>query len=80
MPETQRIFEQEDSIQESYNEKIRVAEGGRIAGAEGSLRVDLFDHDANSEYDFSEDECPICELPEHAQNEIIHDIEQEEDA
>jgi hypothetical protein len=40
----------------------------------------LFDHDVNSEYDFSEDDCPVCELPEHAQNEVIHDIEQEEDA
>jgi|TARA_R100001530_G_scaffold117753_1_gene84899 hypothetical protein len=80
MPETQRLLEQEDSIQESYNEKIRVAEGGRIVGVEGSMRADLFDHDVNSEYDFSEDDCPVCELPEHAQNEVIHDIEQEEDA
>tara|TARA_R100000750_G_C2295696_1_gene76748 strand:- start:280 stop:525 length:246 start_codon:yes stop_codon:yes gene_type:complete len=78
MPETQRISEHEDSIQESYNEKIRVTQGGRIAGAEGSLRADLFDHDVNSEYDFSEDECPICELPEHAQDIIIQEIEQEE--
>ena len=78
MPETQRIFEQEDSFQESYDEKIRVAQGGRIVGVEGSLRADLFDHDVNSEYDFSDDECPICEIPEHAQNEIIHDIELEE--
>ena len=80
MPETQRLLEQEDSIQESYNEKIRVAEGGRIVGVEGSMRADLFDHDVNSEYDFSEHECPICEIPEHAQDEIIRDIEQEEDA
>ena len=78
MPETQRLLEQEDSIQESYNEKIRVAEGGRIVGVEGSMRADLFDHDANSEYDFSEHECPVCELPEHAQDEIINDIEQED--
>ena len=80
MSETQRVPEQEDSFQESYNEKIRVINGGRISGAEGSLRADLFDHDVNSEYDFSEYDCPICELPEHAQDEIIHDIEQEENA
>jgi len=80
MPETQRISEQEDSIQESYDEKIRVARGGRIVGVEGSLRVDLFDHDVNSEYDFSDDECPICELPEHAQDIIIQEIELEENA
>ena len=80
MPETQRIPEREDSFQESYNEKIRVLEGGRISGAEGSLRADLFDHDVNSEYDFSDDECPICELPEHAQDIIIQEIELEEDS
>jgi hypothetical protein len=80
MPETQRISEHEDSIQESYNEKVRVTEGGRIAGVEGSLRADLFDHDINSEYDFSEYECPICELPEHAQDIIIQEIELEEDS
>tara|TARA_Y100001951_G_C11097333_1_gene160054 strand:+ start:156 stop:401 length:246 start_codon:yes stop_codon:yes gene_type:complete len=78
MPETQRISEHEDSIQESYNEKVRVTQGGRIAGVEGSLRADLFDHDINSEYDFSEDDCPICELPEHAQDIIIQEIELEE--
>ena len=80
MSEKERVPEQEDSFQESYNEKIRVAEGGRISGVEGSLRADLFDHDVNSEYDFSEYDCPVCELPEHAQDEIIHDIEQEDNA
>ena len=80
MSESQRVPEQEDSLQESYDEKIRVAEGGRISGVEGSLRADLFDHDVNSEYDFSEYDCPVCELPEHAQDEIIHDIEQEDNA
>ena len=78
MSEKKRISEQEESFQESYNEKIRVINGGRISGAEGSLRVDLFDHDANSEYDFSEHECPVCELPEHAQDEIINDMEQKD--
>jgi len=38
----------------------------------------IFDHDENSEYDFSDDECPVCELPEHAQNLILDDIEYEE--
>ena len=80
MRETQRVPEQIDSIQESADEKIRVVEGGRIGGAEGSVRVDLFDHDVNSEYDFTEDECPICELPEHAQDLIIEDMEYEENA
>ena len=80
MSEAQRIPEQEDSFQESYNEKVRVVNGGRISGVEGSLRADLFDHDVNSEYDFSEYDCPVCELPEHAQDEIIHDIEQEDNA
>ena len=80
MSEKERVPEQEDSLQESYNEKIRVVEGGRISGVEGGLRADLFDHDVNSEYDFSEYDCPVCELPEHAQDEIIHDIEQEDNA
>ena len=80
MSEKERVSEQEDSLQESLNQKIRVSQGGRISGVEGGLRADLFDHDVNSEYDFSEYDCPICELPEHAQDEIIHDIEQEENA
>ena len=80
MSKTQRLPEQEDSFQESYNEKIRVVNGGRIRGVEGSLRADLFDHDVNSEYDFSEYECPICELPEHAQEIIIQEADFEDDA
>ena len=78
MSEKERVSEQEDSIQESLNQKIRVSQGGRISGVEGGLRADLFDHDVNSEYDFSEYDCPVCELPDHAQDEIIHDIEQED--
>ena len=35
----------------------------------------MFDQDANYEVDFSEDTCSLCELPEHAQNLIIQDIE-----
>tara|TARA_Y100000310_G_scaffold314319_1_gene363570 strand:- start:987 stop:1244 length:258 start_codon:yes stop_codon:yes gene_type:complete len=78
MPETQRLLEQIDSIQESTDEKIRVTEGGRISGVEGSLRWDLFDHDEDPKYDFSDDECPVCELPENALDIIIGEIEQEE--
>ena len=80
MQETQRISKRDNSLQESYNEEVRVLNGGRIRGFEGGLRDDMFDHDVNSEYDFSEDDCPVCELPEHAQNEVIHDIEQEDNA
>ena len=80
MQETQRILKQINSFQEQQNEEVRVLNGGRIRGVEGGLRDDMFDHDVNSEYDFSEDDCPVCELPEHAQDEIIHDIEQEDNA
>ena len=80
MQETQRILKQINSFQEQQNEEIRVLNGGRIRGVEGGLRDDMFDHDVNSEYDFSEDDCPVCELPEHAQDEIIHDIDQEDNA
>ena len=78
MPRTKNILEQNSSLQESENRKIQVARGGRIEGAEGGLRADIFDHDENSEYDFSEDDCSLCELPEHAQNHIIEDMEYEE--
>ena len=80
MPKAQKISEQINSLQEQHNEEVRVLNGGRIVGVEGGLRDDMFDHDVNSEYDFSEDDCPVCELPEHAQDEIIHDIEQEDNA
>ena len=77
MPEEPRLLEE---YREFVQEKQSAADGGRISTVEGGLRADIFDHDVNSEYDFSEDDCPVCELPEHAQNEVIHDIEQEEDA
>ena len=80
MPKAQKVSKQSNSFQESYNEEIRVLNGGLIRGAEGGLRSDMFDHDVNSEYDFSEDDCPVCELPEHAQDDIIRDIEQEDNA
>tara|TARA_Y100000034_G_C6599683_1_gene260827 strand:+ start:328 stop:570 length:243 start_codon:yes stop_codon:yes gene_type:complete len=80
MQKTQRIPKQSNSFQEQQNEEVRVLNGGRITGAEGGLRTDMFEHDVSSEYDFSEYDCPVCELPEHAQDEIIHDIDQEDNA
>tara|TARA_R100000655_G_scaffold31111_3_gene62425 strand:- start:279 stop:524 length:246 start_codon:yes stop_codon:yes gene_type:complete len=79
MSEKKRLLEQNGSLQESKNEKIRISKGARIIGTEGGLRTDIFDHDENSNYDFSDDECPVCELPEHAQNLILDDIEYEEE-
>ena len=80
MSKAPRYIEQDDSLQESIDQKLRVRNGGRIEGAEGGLRIDVFDHDENSEYDFTESDCTLCELPEHAQNHIIEDIEYEENA
>ena len=59
-------------------EKENNVKGGRIASVEGGLRLDVFNHDENSEYDFSEDDCSLCELPEHSQNLILEDINYEE--
>ena len=78
MQEEKKYAEQADPLSEQQQEAIRVNNGGSIQGVEGGLRIDTFDHDNNSEYDFSEYECPVCELPEHAQNHIIEDIEYEE--
>ena len=80
MSKAPRYIEQDDSLQESIDQKLRVRNGGRIEGSEGGLRIDVFDHDENSEYDFSESDCTVFELPEHAQNNIISDIEYEENA
>ena len=74
MSESQRIPEQEDSFQESLNQKIRVSEGGPIPGTEGGLRLDMFDHD---DPEFDEAPC-ICDLPDHVQDIILHEIEQED--
>ena len=76
MPEEPRLLEE---YREFVQEKQSAADGGRISTVEGGLRADIFDHDENSEYDFSEDDCSLCELPEHAQNLIIEDMEYEED-
>ena len=75
MQKASRYIEQDDSVQEFNDSELRVRNGGAIQGSEGGLRLDVFDHDANSEVDFSEDTCSLCELPEHAQNLIIQDIE-----
>ena len=76
MSEKERVSEQEDSIQESLNQKIRVSEGGPIPGAEGGLRLDMFEHD---DPEFDEAPC-ICDLPDHAQDIIWQDIDQEDDS
>ena len=75
MQEKERISQPIDSLQRDSESEIAIRNGGAIAGSEGGLRLDVFDHDANSEIDFTEDTCSICELPEHAQNLIIEDIE-----
>ena len=73
MSQSKRSFEQSNSVRQA----LREVKGGALEGVEGGLRIDAFDHDANSEYDFTEDDCTLCELPEHAQNLIIEDIESE---
>ena len=78
MQKASRYIEQDDSVQEFNDSELRVRNGGAIEGSEGGLRLDVFDHDANSEIDFSEDDCSLCELPENAQRLIIEDIEYEE--
>ena len=75
MQKASRYIEQDDSVQEFNESELSIRNGGAIKGSEGGLRLDVFDHDANSEIDFSEDTCSLCELPEHAQNLIIQDIE-----
>ena len=76
MPESKRLSEQEDSFQESLNQKIRVSEGGPIPGTESGLRLDMFEHD---DPEFDEMPC-ICDLPDHAQDIIMQDMGIEEDA
>ena len=74
MSEKERVSEQEDSLQESRHQKIRVSQGGPIQGTEGGLRLDMFEHD---DPEFDEAPC-ICDLPDHAQGIIWQDIEQED--
>ena len=75
MQEKERNSQPIDSLQRDSESEIAIRNGGAITGSEGGLRLDIFEHDENSEIDFTEDTCSICELPEHAQNLIIEDIE-----
>jgi len=75
MPEEPRLLEE---YREFVQEKKDATNGGRIVEVEGGIRADIFQHDENSEYDFTEHDCALCELPEHAQNHIIEDMEYEE--
>ena len=77
MPSEPRLY---DEYKEFVQEKREAKDGGRIKTVEGGIRADIFDHDENSEYDFSEHDCMICELPEHSQNLIIEDMEAEGNA
>ena len=77
MPNESRLLEE---YREFVQERQSAADGGRIVTVEGGLRADIFDHDENSEYDFSEHDCMICELPEHSQNLIVEDMESEGNA
>ena len=74
MSKTQRVSEQKDSVQEPDNPKVRVSKGGLIDGLERGLRLDMFDHD---DPEFDEAPC-ICDLPDHAQDIIMNEIEQED--
>ena len=75
MQEKERNSQPIDSLQRDSESEVAIRNGGAITGSEGGLRLDIFEHDENSEIDFTEDTCSICELPEHAQNLIIEDIE-----
>ena len=78
MPNEPRLLEEYREFAQERQEKHDAMLGGKIRGHEGGMRADIFEHDENSEYDFSEDDCSLCELPEHAQNHIIEDMEYEE--
>ena len=75
MPNEPRLY---DEYKEFVQEKREAKDGGRIVTIEGGMRADIFQHDENSEYDFTEHDCALCELPEHAQNHIVEDMEYEE--
>jgi hypothetical protein len=75
MRKEKKVSEQSNPISESTYEKIRVANGGTIRGAEGGLRADMFEHDDITD----EDNLPcICDLPDHAQEILYDEIEQQE--
>jgi len=79
MQKKERYIEQASPLSEQYEQDLRIDNNfERLKGSEGGLRLDVFDHDSNSEIDFSESDCSLCELPENAQQYIIEDIEYEE--
>jgi len=82
MSEETRYIKQDGSVQqrgqseeiESLSEEEQLAldtiiEGGSVQGKEGGLRVDMFEHD-------DPDDIPcICDLPAHAQDIIMSEVE-----
>ena len=82
MPEEKRYIKQDGPVQqrgqseeiESLSEEEQLAldtiiEGGSVRGKEGGLRVDMFEHDD------PEDLPCICDLPVHAQDIIMGEVE-----
>ena len=82
MSEETRYIKQKGSVQqrgqseeiESLSEEEQLAldtiiEGGSVRGKEGGLRVDMFEHDD------PEDLPCICDLPVHAQDIIMGEVE-----
>jgi len=82
MSEETRYIKQNGSVQqrgqseeiESLSEEEQLAldtiiEGGSVRGKEGGLRVDMFEHDD------PEDLPCICDLPVHAQDIIMGEVE-----
>ena len=82
MSEETRYIKQNGSVQqrgqseeiESLSEEEQLAldtiiEGGSVRGKEGRLRVDMFEHDD------PEDLPCICDLPVHAQDIIMGEVE-----
>tara|TARA_Y100000593_G_scaffold83499_1_gene157406 strand:+ start:301 stop:552 length:252 start_codon:yes stop_codon:yes gene_type:complete len=82
MSEETRYIKQNGSVQqrgqseeiESLSEEEQLAldtiiEGGSVRGKEGGLRVDMFEHDD------PEDLPCICDLPAHAQDIIMSEVE-----
>ena len=82
MSEETRYIKQNGSVQqrgqseeiESLSEEEQLAldtiiEGGSVRGKEGGLRLDMFEHDD------PEDLPCICDLPAHAQDIIMSEVE-----
>ena len=83
MPEEKRYIKQDgpvqqrgqsEEVEDSLSEEEQLAldtiiEGGSVQGKEGGLRVDMFEHDD------PEDLPCICDLPVHAQDIIMGEVE-----